>query len=533
MIMKMKNLLYFLIFGLTLSLSFSACSDNDDEEPIVNPDPEPGTDGDEKNQYVNNWIYDELADLYLWNDKMPSKRGLDLNLDPYEFFYLKDGVLYNYGTITGDRFSKIEGTHANLPKSISLEDAQISSDIGFEYINIQFVDVNGQPTGDWAYLVLYVKKNSNAEKQGLLKRGHLITKVDDTKINSSNRFDLLYQNKGSYKLAITDYEIKKQIEVTVNRTVNYEENPIYLDSIYSIGSEKIGYIVYNSFEAGGETNLPYDVELSKIFTKFQNNGVNNVILDLRYNGGGLVRSAQFITSALVPNRSVDNIFEIKTYNPSIQKELDKLPDTNTTKKSWMYDYFVDKIKNSNGKELSNIPNLGDQLKNIYIIATGFTASASEMTINTLRPYMKTGSRVVHVGEQTIGKNVGSWAIYEDDKEDNTYVMWPIIFKSHNKNRESNYAEGFEPDIKGDDLGSLLYEGNPLKNLGDKEETLLSLAIADITGEKSYFIPYSQTNSRKKFLVRGSSLEKKRNANQLTVEREKSTILKEQLKTLEQ
>lgn len=524
--MKLKFLFYLLI--IALAMPFAACSDKDDNDQIDNPDPKPNPEGNEKNQYVNNWIYDELADLYLWNDKMPVKRGLDLDIDPYDFFYLKDGVLYNYGAKTGDRFSRIEGTHANIPKSISLEEAQVSSDIGFEYINVQFVDDNNKPTGEWAYVVLYVKRNTNAEKQGL-KRGHMILEVDGTEINNSNRFELLYQNKSSYKLTISDFEIREQIKKEISVTPNYEESPIHLDTIYTVNSQKIGYIVYNSFEAGGETNLPYDVELAKIFTRFQKEGVGNVILDLRYNGGGLVRSAQYIASALVPDRNPENIFEIKTYNSSIQNELDKLPDSDATKRSYMYDYFVNEIKNQSGKSLYDIPRLGDQLKNIYIIGTGFTASASEMTINTLRPYMKPGSSVIHIGEQTLGKNVGSWPVYEKNNEDNTYVMWPIIFKSHNKNKESNYAEGFEPDIEGDDLGLLFNEGRALKGLGDIEEPLLSLAIEDIIGIKSHAARYSP--AKKKYIAGGSSLEKKRNANQLTIEKEKSALLRKQLKSL--
>lgn len=535
--MKLKFLFYLLMIVLIMPMSFIACSDKDDDKEIPNPPRDGDDEENEKNKYVNNWIYDNLADLYLWNDKMPEKDGLDLNLDPYVFFFLDDGVLYRYGQKTGDRFSRIEGTHASIPKSVAnLEEAAVGmSDIGFEYINIQFINENKIPTGKYAYLVLYVKKNTNAEKQGL-KRGHLILEVDGTEITTSNRHNLLYQNKGSYTLSVNDYELKKRVSLKISTTSGYEENPIFLDSIYTIGGRKIGYVVYNSFEAGGEAALPYDVELSKIFTKFRDGGVSDLVLDLRYNGGGLVRSAQFIASALVPDRNADNIFEIKTYNPSIQAELDKLPDNNATKKSWMYDYFVDNVKNSKGQILSEIPRLGDQLNNLYVIGTRFTASASEMVVNTLRPYMQEKQKnVILIGENTVGKNVGSWAIYENDNSDNTYVMWPIIFKSHNKlyftepAESSRYAQGFTPDIEGIDF-DLFDRGEGLKKLGDIEESLLSAALAEIAGTKTRSASYSKTG-QKKFISKESSLENKRNANQLTIEKHKSSLLKEQLKSL--
>lgn len=519
------NLKYLYILPFTiLSILFSACSDNDDDEV--------DTDQITDNQYVNNWIYEELADVYFWNYTMPSIGSLDLGMNPYDFFYKKDnGVLYKYQTASGDRFSRIEGTHLNIPKSANLENTSTSADIGFEYMFLEFVNNTGSSTGEWAYLVLYIKKGSQAEKQGL-KRGHVIRKVDDTGINSSNRFNLLAQNKGSYKLSIDDYEKQKQIELTINVTPNYKENPIYLDSIYTVNSQKIGYIVYNSYEAGGEVSKPYDVQLAGILKKFETKGVKNLILDLRYNGGGFVNSAKPLISALVPDRDTKQILEIKTYNPSIQAGLNELPDTDPEKRSLMYDYFVNEVTGKGGVTLAEVSHLGDQLDNLYVLTTGSTASASEMTINTLRPYMKKkGKQVIQIGERTLGKNVGSWAVYTNDDAKNTYVMWPIIFKSHNVDMESEYSEGFTPQIKVEDI-AMLRQGQPLKNLGDKNETLLSAALSEITKTKSYTKP-AKGSKEMNIITHGSSLEKKQNANLLLIEEEKSTLFRKQLKSLKQ
>ncbi|MFT4224530.1 S41 family peptidase [Dysgonomonas sp.] len=509
---------------LLLLLSFlNACKDTKDDNDNPNPNPEKSD-----NKYVNGWIYDELSEYYLWNDKMSSKQSFNLDMDPYDFFD-QDGILYKYNAVTkeGDRFSYIEGTHANIPKSATAETNPVTSDIGFEYMYIQYVNQSGNPTGEWAYLVVYVKKDTDAEKQGV-KRGHLIKQVNDTKITNDNRFSLLYQNLSSYKLSIDDYELSKTVEKTVNVTYNYTENPIYLDKIFTVNGQKAGYIVYNSFKAGPEATLPYDVELMNILTRFKSEGVENLILDLRYNGGGLVRSAQFLASALVPARNTNNKFEIKTYNPDIQKWLNTLPDNNSTKKSWMYDYFVDNITKDNAV-LVSIPKFGDQLKNLYVLCTAHTASASEMTVNTLRPYMKEkGKSVILIGKQTTGKNVGSWPIYEDDKANNTYVMWPIIFKTHNKDMESNYAAGFSPDIELNELSPLLSEGKPLKNLGDENEVLLSAALSAIRGETKSEV---KSVASPLFIEQGSSLDRKQGSYKMYESESKSKALKNELKSL--
>lgn len=515
----MKKFLY--LFPIVFALLFAACSDNNDD-PDPKPDPNPTV---SDNEYVNGWIYDELEEIYLWNDKMSAKNSFDLDVDPYDFFY-QNGITYNYGTRNGDRFSYLEGTHASIPKSSVAEDNTTTSDIGFEYMYIQYVNQAGTPTGKWAYLVVYVKNGTEAEKEGI-KRGHLITKVNNTEITDNNRIQLLSQNLSSYELDIEDYDLMQLIEKTVKVTYNYTENPIHLYKVFTVNNQKVGYIVYNSYKAGAEATLPYDVELMKILTDFQTEGVKDIILDLRYNGGGLVRSAQFLTSALVPDRNTNNIFEIKTYNTEIQSWLNSLPDTNSNKKSWMYDYFVDNVKNSSGKTLTSIPKLGNQIDNLYVLCTARTASASEMTVNTLRPYMKEkGKDVILIGAQTTGKNVGSWAIYEDDKPNNTYVMWPIIFKSHNKNMESDYANGFTPNIVLNELSPLLSEGKALKNLGDEEEVLLSAALSAIKGETKSL----KTEGVPKFIEKGSSLDEKPGAYKMYENKDKTKTLKSILKS---
>ena len=95
----------------------------------------------------------------------------------------------------------------------------------------------------------------------------------------------------------------------------------------------------------------------------------------------------------------------------------------------------------------------------------------ELLINGLKPFMN----VFLVGDTTIGKNVGSISLYEPDDPKNKWGMQPIVVKSYNSANESNYSEGFFPDIVNED------NRLSLKPLGDTDEELLSLAIDHITG----------------------------------------------------
>ncbi|PXV65509.1 peptidase S41-like protein [Dysgonomonas alginatilytica] len=487
---------YSLLLVACISLSlFTSCEDKkenkDGEDPSL-------TD----NEYVNKWIYEEMDEWYLWRDRMPDESKLNFDSDPTTFF---KSLLYAQESAKGYTFSTIESTHDNMLKSTSLDNNTVSSNLGFEYVPA----TTGLADNPVAFIVVYINKGTNVAAQGELKRGDIILKVDDKAITMDNYQTILYQNKPAYKLGFLDNTTSKTITVTAD----YEENPVFLDSIYIVNNRKIGYLVYNSYEMGDKAKRAYDVQVAQVLTKFQQQGVTDLVLDLRYNLGGYLESAKVLCSALVPNRSTKNILQISSYNSVKQAQFDALPDNNATKIEYLYDYFVDNVVNfTTGGTLTSIPKLGDQLNSVYIIGTGNTASASEMTINALTPYLKeAGKNIVRVGETTMGKNVGSSPISKDNDTRNTYVLHPISFKTHNKNKESNYASGFEPDIQADDFELLFAQGG-LKPLGDKNETMLNVAISDITGAARNRSAAISNITYKK--LRGSSLERKPTAYQL-------------------
>lgn len=486
----MKKRYSLLLMACISLVFFGSCEDKDDDE--VSPSLS-------DNEYVNKWIYEQMDEWYLWRDQMPNESKLNLDSNPETFF--KSLLYANESRFAGHYFSRIESTHDNLPKSLRADSNSPSANLGFEYIPVRISDSGSS----LALVVVYVHKRTNAASQGI-KRGDVIFAVDGQSITVDNYTTLLSGSKSNYTLTINDYKEKKTIDLPITVTYDYQENPLFLDSIYVEGNRKIGYLVYNQYEFGNSSTRPYDVELAQKLASFQQKGVTDLILDLRYNLGGYVLSAQALCSALVPNRSSKNIFEIKSYNSIKQARFDALPDNNAEKVSYLYDYFVDNITGSGNKSLASIPKLGDQLDNLYILGTTNTASASELTINALKAYR----RVVLVGETTTGKNLGGWALYKDEDVRNNYVIAPIIFKSYNKNKESNYSSGFLPDIEADDF-EMLTDGG-LRPLGDRNETLLNAAISGITGVRGRTT--TRMSEVKYTKLPGSSLDRKFNAYKL-------------------
>ena len=117
------------------------------------------------------------------------------------------------------------------------------------------------------------------------------------------------------------------------------------------------------------------------------------------------------------------------------------------------------------------------LNRIIILTTSESASASELLINSLSSYID----VIHIGERTTGKNVGSITVYDYiDNEgtknpDHTYAMQPIVLKIANKDDFADYADGLEPD-------SIIEESfRTLGTLGSRDEPLLAEAIRYLTG----------------------------------------------------
>jgi len=244
--------------------------------------------------------------------------------------------------------------------------------------------------------------------------------------------------------------------VALTKTI-LEENPILISKVINSGSHKIGYLMYNGFYA------EYDAKLNEAFGALKAQGATDLILDLRYNGGGSVRSSTRLAS-MITGQFEGEIFSKRQYN------LKQMAGLTNEDLEFLNERFV---KNIDGAALNSL-----NLTTVYIITTSNTASASELVINGLKPYIN----VVQVGETTIGKNVGSFTVYDSPtltkanvNPNHKYAMQPLVFKISNSAGFGDYTQGLAPTYVQNESVSTYGV------LGDPSEPLLNLAISKITG----------------------------------------------------
>ena len=358
-------------------------------------------------------------DVYLWNDQIPESFNARSYAGPDE---LMQGIR-QYSNEPGFADPVDHYSFAMKKQEWDNLSAGITSDFGLNAFFFNDSDLR----------VRLVEEASPAGKAGI-KRGWKFVKVaGSTDINQSNA-DFLVQN--IYESGTTQFSFQKPDGSTVDVTLNsetYQEHPVVLDSIYTAGSKKAGYIVFNSFL--GDTSQVIS-ELSNVFDKFVTNGVTDVIVDLRYNGGGYVSVSEALADFLVKPSANGNIMMTQQYN-------DNYSDLN---------------------EVAMFHKRGSlNVNNVYFIVSDNTASASELVINNLKPYMN----VKLVGpEATYGKPVGFFPIPAGD-----WYIFPVSFRTTNGQNQGNYFNGIQVDKQvADGLD---------KDWGDTNETALAATLTHI------------------------------------------------------
>ena len=195
-----------------------------------------------------------------------------------------------------------------------------------------------------------------------------------------------------------------------------ENKNIYKSDIMEIGGKRVAYIMYNEFGNNDDENL------KQLFKDIAGQSVDDIILDLRYNPGGYVDIAQLVSTNLAPKEAIGNVFLKMTHN-------DKINRTD------IYNFKDDLL--ANGAPIS--------YENLYVITSGNTASASEVVINCLKPYMQ--GRLIQVGTATFGKNVAQ-QLYTDEVQAPMLEFWLTNSLLSNVNDFSDYyTNGLEPDYE--------------------------------------------------------------------------------------
>lgn len=447
--------------AFAMGLTLSACKE-DDEHP---------------NEYVNNWIEVNMDFWYYWNTTLPSDP--DKTLAPDKFF---ESLLND-----ADRFSWIQDNYQELLNSLQ----GVNEEAGYELA--LFLESEGS-TNVIAQIV-YIKPASPAEAAGL-KRGDVITHINSQQLNTQNYKTVLEATGDDHTLTYRELDLANETFLPAQTksltTIVYAENPNFLSKVFTHNDRKIGYYVYNLFSTGPvQGSTTYNTEMDNIFASFQSAGITDLIIDLRFNSGGAESATVNLASLVGKGVDATKVFTIREYNALVEAEIKSNANLGAS--------FLDV------EFLTKAQNIGNQLTNsrVYILTGTRTASASELLINGLRPYMD----VFLIGSTTVGKNVGSISIFNEDDTRNTWGMQPIVTKSLNSLEESDYSNGFEPQIALPDNNLIVYP------LGDERELLLSRALQEITGGDPGRVRAAKTWSREV----GHSLDLKKHSNVLIID----------------
>ncbi len=393
------------IIAICSLLINSSCSGEDTFLEQTEPNVEVNQEYISQNIKHNEWIYQMMSHHYFWENELPDSSSLSFTKEPYTFF---EDLLSSK-----DRFSWCE-----LNQSFKQPDQEL----GFEY---QTYEIHGS----FVSRVLYVYSNSLLEK-GVKRGDYVIINDDHLEIGQYN----------NNKFISTKIIQKDEINT---RSTNLAPT-IPLDSIYLINNKKIGYFIYDQFESS--------IDVAQIAIRLKNRGVDELILDLRYNPGGYVSTSNYLASMLAPNKHLGKLYQIQRFNSNLTKEKKERGGSG-----------VDSVFLNKGN-LTSQRNL--DLDRIVVLTTKNTASASESLIIGLRPYMD----VITIGTKSCGKDVGSYTIADNRYK---YQLQPITFRYYNALNDSTPVTGIKPDIEvADDLNH---------ERGDVNEALLKTAIDYLLG----------------------------------------------------
>lgn len=412
---------------------------------------------------VNKFIWNGLHTYYLWTDvvqglsdtKYEKKDTLNAFLNKYtDPQTLFTSLLYKYKEI--DKWSFLVDNSKTIDNWI----AGISETMGYDFM------LGKIGTSDNLFgFVRYVYKGSPAEAAGV-KRGDIFLKVNDQQLTVSN-YKTLLLGTITYKLGfatISNNAISASSKSVTMTAITLQENPINKDTIFTYNNQKIGYLVYNGF------NSDFDIQLNDVIKKFKDANINQMVLDLRYNGGGSVQSSIYLASMLY-GTDATKVFARSQYNAGLQAYLVGAHGSES-----LNDNFATQIAATATHGATPINSLN--LQKIYIIVSDNTASASELLINGLKPYMN----VTVVGTNTRGKYTGSMTVKDWDANGNvntshSYAMQPIVVRYANSLGVTDFVNGLTPDI------TAVENFTKLLPFGDPNEDLLRVVLADMNGTR--------------------------------------------------
>lgn len=450
----MKKLIFTLV-----ALSLLISCNKDDDNVIDNPNQNlPENSPEVANFPVQNFMWRAMNLWYFWQESVPNLADDRFSTNAEYATFLASAAspaeFYTSLQFNEDRFSFANEDYTTLVNNL----VGISKSNGLEFGLVRF----GEGEDIFGF-VRYIVAGSDASTKNI-KRGDIFTRVDGQQLNLDNYRNLLFGANDTYTLGLAEIVNNTindiETEVSLTKMEGLQENPVLLSSVLEVNGVKIAYLMYNGF------NRNFNDELNEAFAGFNAEGASELIVDLRYNPGGSVNTSRLLAS-MIYGPNTNDLYIRQRYNDKIQEQLSA---------AQVEDFFANNV---DGDALNSM-----NLSKVYVITTNSSASASELLINGLDPYIE----VIQIGETTRGKNEFSITmvddpensfIYSESREnqinpENSWAIQPLIGRNENAAGFSDYTSGLLPDV------FLEEDITNLGVLGDINEPLLARTLELIT-----------------------------------------------------
>lgn len=401
------NLFFTVLIVIGAGLVVSSCGEDRTHEfdELVSPNP---------------WIYKIMTDNYLYYEDIEQPEDADYFNDVPDFFTM---LLSDQDGKDGSPFSYVQ-------ENTTTKATQSDLSYGWE---LKYIRMDSETT-NVAVQVEFVYPSSPAALAGL-KRGDIFIKRDGVQYDQSN-----YTTFAAATEAATLTMLDGSTTVSLPAATDASYDPLVAHTIIEQDGAKVGYICYSKFIVdAGDSSDEYINNLINTIGEMASEHITDFILDLRFNRGGDIVAAQKLSTILLPKETLGKELFHLQYNGK--------QESNTTT------YLSDE------SFLNGQSNL--DLSRIYIITSGYTASASELVINSIIPYFGR-SNVILVGQTTFGKHV-VMAGYTNSDSPN-YTFWPVVAEVYNAEGTADYDDGFAPDY---DITAPV--SSTMQNLGSSQE----------------------------------------------------------------
>jgi len=422
---------------IALVLVAFSCKKNDDPGNFPNP----GSSTAEELLMDSVYLYSK--EVYFWNDLIPA-------YGPFNPRQYKASTEINSARNVMQAIRKIQPRDrysfvTTIEESDAIQTGN-NKDYGF-FVKSASVDVTA-PLDSIYWFVSYVYDQSAAGTAGV-KRGWIVSKINGTGIAYDQAGSNILNNTFFGTVTSASFEFIKPDKTIVTATLNksnFTANSVLYKNVINSGGKKVGYLVFNQF-----FGAPSRAELTNAFTEFESQGIDELVVDLRYNPGGSTETQDALANRIAPLSA--NSKKMYTYQFNSQLQQGNFPLLRN-KAGFQNVSFAENSNSVNYEKAGTL-----NLNRVFFIVSSSSASASELLINNLQPYME----VKLIGDTTYGKPVGFFPIRIAN-----YAIYPISFRTINSAGNADYYSGFAPDK--------LTTDEPGKNWGDVTEPSLAAAL---------------------------------------------------------